>query len=402
MRINDILLEYDRTRALAALGKKFQDAVVKNAIRYWGSNWQQLPRAQEVLANPQMLDQLMQRAIQEIELADPTPNKKYTQWMARQFGGPSATTTLEDVTSTLSDYVHKFHKLNQKRRLQPPLNDINRYRDVYHLMDVLDDIPDEEQEATGQAKKAYQDSDVSVVIPLDQEAACKYGRQTRWCTAAVHGTNYFNEYNDKGPLYILLPQKPIHKDEKYQLHFPTGQYMDEKDHSVELSQLLNTRFPKLRDWLKTQPGTYNSIALAEDSVLQNISDDVWDFVQDVVMDVYSDDEMDNWEQYIEWLKTQDYIDQDGQPKDNAPSYGDYNPRVMRWMDAMANRVHVSAKDMRLIAQNDDRLDDWIDTLAAYIQEDRVGRNTEKILDFMQASITIETAPGKLPVVFKRR
>lgn len=76
--------------------------------------------------------------------------------MARQFAsGVSAVTTLEDVTSTLSDYVQKFHKLNQKRRLQPPLNDINRYRDVYHLMDVLDDIPDEEQEATGQAKKAY-------------------------------------------------------------------------------------------------------------------------------------------------------------------------------------------------------------------------------------------------------
>ena len=404
MRINDILLEYDRTRALAALGKKFQDAVVKNAIRYWGSNWQQLPRAQAILNDPSELQELVQAAIQEIELADPTPNKKYTQWMARQFGGPSATTTLEDVTSTLSDYIHKFHKLNQKRRLQPPLNDINRYRDVYHLMDVLDDIPDDEQEAKGQAQKAYQDSDVSVIIPLDQEAACKYGRQTRWCTAAVHGTNYFNEYNKQGPLYVLLPQKPIHKDEKYQLHFPTAQYMDEDDEPVELLQLLKTRFPKLRDWLKTQPGTgtYNSIALAEDSVLQNISDDVWDHVEGEVMDVYSDKEANNLDGYFNWLDRQGYVDEDGQVKDNAPSYGDYDPEIMAWMDSMADSVHVSAKDMRRIALADDRLDDWIETLTDYIREDRVGSNTEKILDFMQASITIETAPGKLPVVFKRR
>lgn len=403
MRINDILLEYDRTRALAALGKKFQDAVVKNAIRYWGSNWQTLPRAQAILNNPSELQELVQAAIQDIEQADPTPNKKYTQWMARQFtSGLSAVTTLEDVTSTLSDYVTKFHKLNQKRRLQPPLNDINRYRDVYHLMDVLDDIPDEDQEATGQAKKAYQDSDVSVVIPLDQQAACKYGRQTRWCTAAVHGKNYFNEYNDQGPLYILFPQNPNRQGEKYQLHFPSGQFMDEHDNPVDLSNLLSKRFPQLRDWLKTQPETYNSIALADNSVLENMSDDIWDHVEDEVIDVYSDTEANNWNGYFDWLDRQGYVDEDGQVKDNAPSYGDYDPETMAWMDGMADRVHVSAQDIRLIAQEDDQLDNWIETLADYIKEDRVGRNTQKILDFMVDKLRIHTSPGQAPVVVIRR
>ena len=403
MRINDILLEYDRTRALAALGKKFQDAVVKNAIRYWGSNWQTLPRAQAILNDPSELQELVQAAIQDIEQADPTPNKKYTQWMARQFAsGLSAVTTLEDVTSTLSDYVTKFHKLNQKRRLQPPLNDINRYRDVYHLMDVLDDIPDEEQEATGQAKKAYQDSDVSVVIPLDQQAACKYGRQTRWCTAAVHGKNYFNEYNEQGPLYILFPQNPRRQGEKYQLHFPSWQFMDEHDNPVDLSNLLSKRFPQLRDWLKTQPETYNSIALADNSVLENMSDDIWDYVEGEVMDVYSNTEVENWDGYFDWLSRQGYVDEDGQVKDNAPSYGEYNPEIMAWMDSMADHVHVSAQDMRLIAQEDDRLDEWIETLADYIREDRVGRYTQKILDFMVDKLRIRTSPGKPPVVVRAR
>lgn len=403
MRINDILLEYDRTRALAALGKKFQDAVVKNAIRYWGSNWQQLPRAQAILNDPSELQELVQAAIQDIEQADPTPNKKYAQWMARQFAsGVSAFTTLEDVTSTLSDYVHKFHRLNQKRRLQPPLNDINRYRDVYQFMDVLDDIPEDEQQATSQAKKAYQDSDVSVVIPLDQQAACKYGRQTRWCTAAVHGKNYFNEYNEQGPLYILFPQNPNRQGEKYQLHFPSGQFMDEHDNPVDLSNLMSKRFPQLRDWLKTQPGTHNSIALADNSVLENLSDDIWDYVEGEVMDVYSNNEVENWDGYFDWLSRQGYVDEDGQVKDNAPSYGDYNPEIMAWMDGMADRVHISAQDMRLIAQEDDQLDNWIETLADYIREDRVGRNTQKILDFMVDKLRIHTSPGKPPVVARAR
>lgn len=178
--------------------------------------------------------------------------------------------------------------------------------------------------------------------------------------------------------------------------------MDEHDNPADLSNILRKRFPQLRHWLKTQPGTHNSIALADDLELENISDAIWDHVEGEVMDVYSDTEINNWDGYFDWLSSQGYVDEDGQVKDNAPSYGEYNPEIMAWMDSMADRVHVSAQDMRLIAQEDDRLDEWIETLADYIREDRVGRNTQKILDFMVRKLRIQTAYGYNPAVVRVR
>lgn len=358
MQIKDILLEYDRARALAALGQKFTDAVVKDYIRYYGANWQTLPRAQELLKDPR-LPSLVTRAIERIEQADPTPNKKYTQWMARQFAsGQPAVSKMEDIESTLSDYVHRFHNLNQRRRLAAPFNDINRYSNALALMDKVDkteqDTPDDTQQ--GKAEKVYQDDLVTVIIPLDQEAACRYGRQTRWCTAAVHGTNYFEFYNREGPLYILIPRNPKHKGEKYQLHFPSRSWMDENDDYVMIGDLAR-KFPSLFSWFRAKNDDVIrlafmlSVTLASDSVLEKVSNKIWELVnENFLMPALADAEMSD-RGYFDWLQDQGLVDADGDVDwSQAPPYIEYNDTWDEILEDAEKWVHLDPNSMRQVVE----------------------------------------------------
>src|SRR3989304_8333300 len=100
--------------------------------------------------------------------------------------------------------------------------------------------------------KYYEDEDVLIIITLTEKASCKYGKGTRWCTAAKKD-NQFDEYTEVDPetgekqrLYILIPKKPKHDGEKYQVHFETKSYMDEKDENVLITRIVE-RFQSLKD-----------------------------------------------------------------------------------------------------------------------------------------------------------
>jgi len=365
MRIQT-LLEYDRARAIQALGPNLWKALLKDQqgltmldldeLESYGEKYADSPRGKNVkrvFASPELQNTYADDALQVIEDADPSTNKKYTQWMARQFVNGSEA-KLEDVTSTLADYVDKFNKLNLKRKLPAGENDINRYKTagaLYAAMDRYDDPIDDADQ--GKADKVYEDGDVKVVIPRDQAAACAYGRQTRWCTAATKGQNYFEQYNKDGPLYILLPKEPDTPGEKYQLHFQSGSYMDRDDDPVDIGDLLTDRFPKLGEWFLSNPATAedlkDEVAFASDELLQKISDDIWSIVQDVVMDDYS-----QWESsddgFYDWLREEGYVDEDGDIDwDRAPPYEKYNPDAMRWMTDVEEFTHLRPNQLRRAA-----------------------------------------------------
>ena len=367
MRIQT-LLEYDRARAIQALGPNLWKAMLKDQqgltmlaldeLEAYGEKYADSPRGKiikQVFADPQRQAIYADNAMTAIEDADPSTNKKYTQWMARQFMNGSET-KLEDVTSTLADYVDKFNRLNLKRKLPPGENDINRYKTagaLYTAMDRYDDPVDDGDQ--GKADKVYEDGDVKVVVPRDQAAACAYGRQTRWCTAATKGQNYFEQYNKDGPLYILLPKEPDTPGEKYQLHFQSGSYMDKDDDPVDIGDLLTERFPDLGQWFLTNPSTADDVkdevAFASDETLQKISDDIWEIVRDVVMDDYS-----QWESsddgFYDWLREEGYVDEDGDIDwDRAPPYEKYNPDAMRWITDVEEFAHLRPNQLRRAAMD---------------------------------------------------
>ncbi len=89
-----------------------------------------------------------------------------------------------------------------------------------------------------EADLLYEDDDWKVVSPKTPESAKFYGKGTSWCTAgSSQGEYYFNKYTEDGPLYIILNKDDDR--EKYQLHFPSAQYMDRYDDPISLSTYLD-------------------------------------------------------------------------------------------------------------------------------------------------------------------
>jgi hypothetical protein len=145
-----------------------------------------------------------------------------------------------------------------------PRNDFMGYTNIGDFYSVVDEYPDVQagQQDRGDAKEVYKDADLRIIKPADQTAACYYGQGTRWCTAAQNN-NMFNTYAKKGELYIIIPTKPAHAGEKYQFHFETKQFMDEKDHRANLSEL-RQRYPQLADIFAKQAMEHNVLALRKD------------------------------------------------------------------------------------------------------------------------------------------
>ena len=90
-----------------------------------------------------------------------------------------------------------------------------------------------------EAKAIYTSPHWSIVTPLTYEASCALGQGTKWCTASRNSREYFDSYNDDGPLYIVRDKDT---GERYQLHFETESFMDEYDEPIDVVDLLLTNW----------------------------------------------------------------------------------------------------------------------------------------------------------------
>ena len=267
MRYNQlILLEYDRSKTAAAYGEKLLAVAVRdtwfvqqynNALP--GGNIKEIAKT-----NPEkVLDYLLTW----IERGDPTPNKEYSQSIAKMYS--NGLSKLEDVASTLADYLAKFDKLKRRKKILPPRNDFNRYKDLESFYDVVDEYPEEEEvkpEVKQNAQELYRDSKLIVTVPQDVQAACYYGQGTRWCTAGKNNNMY--DYYTKGnrPLYVIIPRQPAYPGEKYQFHFETKQFMNEQDRQIGADGIakLVERFPELTKILQLPAEKYSVVPLIGD------------------------------------------------------------------------------------------------------------------------------------------
>jgi hypothetical protein len=166
----------------------------------------------------------------------------------------------EDIQSRLIPALEKFTKLKNKKKISPEQRDINKFKSLGQLEDLMDQFPDEElasqkeqasaQEKqyydSGQAQLIYNDPQIKVVVPKTKEASCYFGTNTRWCTAAQQN-NLFASYNKQGPLYMVLI-KP--ENARYQFHWESNQFMDERDQPMNPNQLAD-KYPVL--WKIFQP-----------------------------------------------------------------------------------------------------------------------------------------------------
>ena len=232
MRAREYLVEYNRQKT----EQNYGDKIVMIARRD--------PTIPQQVRKEADVAQLVDIVLSHLERADPTRNKEYTQGLAKLYA--TGGLKMEDATSTLADYLTKFHKLKVKRMIPSPRNDFLGYKHVGDFMSVVDEYPDpdaKEETNRGQAKEVYNDAQVRVIQPEDRTAACYYGQGTRWCTAAKNN-NMFDHYAEESPLYIIIPKKPKHPGEKYQIHFDSRQFMDENDRDANMDELVD-RYPQL-------------------------------------------------------------------------------------------------------------------------------------------------------------
>jgi hypothetical protein len=258
MRAREFLLEYNRQKT----AQNFGDKIIMIARR-------------DRTLNPQLLSLqnfgLLDAVLSMIEQSDPTKNKEYSQALAKLYGNGGI--RFEDLGSTISDYLTKFHKLKQKKQIPSPRNDFMRYQNIGDFMSVVDEYPDpdsDKQEANrGSAVEYYNDDEIRVIVPKDETAACYYGQGTRWCTAAKNH-NMFNHYASNGTLYIIIPKHTDRPGEKYQIHFEENQCMDPSDTPVSISSLVE-RFPSMRKAFAKQGKKFGILALMSDEEQAKLS-----------------------------------------------------------------------------------------------------------------------------------
>ena len=71
------------------------------------------PKIQKAQEQYKILEnQIAVHILEKLEASDPTTNKGYVQWLARLY--INGETSLEDIESTVADYLDKFHKLKVK------------------------------------------------------------------------------------------------------------------------------------------------------------------------------------------------------------------------------------------------------------------------------------------------
>ena len=184
----------------------------------------------------------------QIVQADPTydrensPQKKgkYTQWLLHCYKrNDLATESLAECTALL-DIFNRYRPVLEEK-------DIMKYPTVQSLRDALGpylDDPYANEQITSKAmrirkikegaEKVYEDEDWVVFVPHTWEASQYYGKGTRWCTAYDSTDNFFNQYNNDGPLYININR---HTKKKWQFHFASGTFCNERDFAINVEDV---------------------------------------------------------------------------------------------------------------------------------------------------------------------
>lgn len=144
--------------------------------------------------------------IDELSLEDPSGNNAYLGWMAKQiakfFKDETAYAPREQFIAHVLNATRSFH--SNKQRLKN--KDLNQYKTVADLNQALDALgltsKDKRRQQRAREKEiladkseiVFENDDIFAVRPLNKEASCIIGQQTKWCIAATKSRNYWYDY----------------------------------------------------------------------------------------------------------------------------------------------------------------------------------------------------------------
>lgn len=183
---------------------------------------------------------------------DPTPNKKALNFIAKLYvNGAIRAEDKRKISGTIELFYKVANKLKNK--------DLMSYKNLNDLYDALEPFEENEADAMSarqqkklvksDAEKLIDTPDFKVIIPKTEAAAKYYGANTKWCTAADEDC-MFDHYNAQGPLFIIIAGEGA-KARKFQLHYESGQFMDERDQELSSSDIAYlSKFPQYKDFLE--------------------------------------------------------------------------------------------------------------------------------------------------------
>lgn len=207
---------------------------------------------------PQITDQDFNRLIR----LDPTfnPNRDsvgtYGKWILTLFKKHKLNNE-----GHVTDLLRRFDEVKSQLKEK----DINRFKSLEEVDNYLDNQDNynaltarqqlrktqtavQKTDITKDAEKVYEDSSYEVWVPHTYEASCKLGQGTSWCTATTNSDYYYNYYSKQGPLYIIIEKG--YPEIKYQFHFPSNQFMNADDESIEPFSELFDLNPNLAEFFR--------------------------------------------------------------------------------------------------------------------------------------------------------
>ena len=221
-------------------GKSYAKKLV--GYRNEGSNFEVNPLFNEIMNDTAFQNKFSTAFMKLLESFDPTPQKRYTLPLLKFFlkqefnmkvgankdpdikqprlvSRPGTFTTFPDIEDMRSTHFEDLAWFDQnKHRLPADKRDINKYESINEFGYSIDgfrsevEFKDKENpkldKVKGAYEKIYSSEHGDMYWVKDEEASCYIGQGTRWCTAAKESTNYFSEYNAKGPLLIINFKKP--------------------------------------------------------------------------------------------------------------------------------------------------------------------------------------------------
>lgn len=218
----------------------------------------QVPANVKADIDGQTPDDLPSKIIAYIMAADPTQNKAYSRWIALRFLKDNQ--KLEDINEILTNTLSVFARASAARRVNGNIDTIRTFSDLYTVVEpfLLGDREvsanmdrknkrntnvdtrvarqwDVDDPMREQAKVLLDTDDYMVLIPETHEAAIYFGKNTNWCTT-IPTASHYRSYTQQGPLYIILRRKD---GRRWQFHFETQQFMDERDNPIDLDEFID-------------------------------------------------------------------------------------------------------------------------------------------------------------------
>ena len=245
------LMEFQSLAALKLISYVYEFAVKKMKQDPRDSGWKNTVEHAWKEGSKKLEKEIVSDVIKILESFDPTPNKQYTLQLVKWFINGRNFPKIEDGKSTLRESLYYFQKM--KARIPQAYRDIGIYSDPKNFVDNVQTLKEkygkEETMPKGQSKIVYNDPKYAKAYwAIDEEGACYLGQGTQWCTAATKSTNYFDEYDAKGPLLIFHMKEELNYNLQDNYEDDGGHFHMEYAEQTKMFQV-HLKVDRNGDWL---------------------------------------------------------------------------------------------------------------------------------------------------------